>query len=357
MSENFSWSTSAGRWMGVPVRLHLFLFIFVALIFGAEWNKFSLNSNLFAGTAMVTVFVLMGSIILHELAHIFALGNLGGHVNEIELMPWGGNSDFGLPNTGAGRAVVYMSGPFANGVIFLLGTLLLTQNHNSTLVELVNPFAPHWFNAADWQVSLAKIVAWVNFQLMIVNLIPCYPFDGANIVRSLIDTINVDLPRYRVETAIKVIGHAVAFAFIGMAWIFQDYNANSGLPIQPIWLLLLMFGITLFFSARYSLAREIHADDSEWEDVEDMDYDSIYNETSIFDFSDDTENTAYSQWLTEKQDERREDQQRIEDEEDRRADEILKKLHGGSLSSLTDEERSVLDRVSARIRRRRGQGV
>ena len=79
--------------------------------------------------------------------------------------------------------------------------------------------------------------------------------------------------------------------------------------------------------------------------------------SSIFDFSDETENSAYSQWLTEKRDERREDQQQVEAEEDRHADEILKKLHGGSLSSLTEEERSILDRVSARIRRRRQQGV
>jgi Zn-dependent protease len=343
--------------MGVPVRLHLLLFLLIALIFGAEWNKYSANSNLFAGTAMVTVLVLLVSILIHELAHIFSLCNLGGHVNEIVLMPWGGDSDFGLPATGPTRAVVYLAGPFVNGAIFLLGTVLLTQNESTTLIELVNPFAPHWFNAADWQVSLARIVTWVNFQLMLVNMIPCYPFDGANIVRSLVCMINVDLPKYRVETAIKVMGHAVAFSFIGMAWIFRDYSAVSSLPIQPIWLLFLLFGITLFFSAQYSLSREIQSDETDWEDVEDMDYDSIYNESSIFDFSDDTENTAYSQWLTEKQDERREDQQRIEDEEDRRADEILKKLHGGSLSNLTEEERSVLDRVSARIRRRRQQGV
>jgi Zn-dependent protease len=262
-----------------------------------------------------------------------------------------------LPDSGPARAVVYLAGPFINGAVFLLGTILLLQNENSTLTELVNPFAPHWFDAANWQVSLAAIVTWVNFQLMLVNMIPCFPFDGANIVRSLIDTLNVDLPKYRVESAIKVIGHAVAFALIGLAWIFRHYSTGSSLPIQPTWLLFLLFGITLLFSAQYSLSRETQTEDSDWDDVEDMDYDSIYNESSIFDFSDDTENSAYSQWLSEKQDERREEQRRIEVEEDRRADEILKKLHGGSLSSLTEEERSILDRVSARIRRRRQQGV
>lgn len=357
MSENLSWSTNAGRWIGVPVRVHLLLILFLALIFGAEWNKYSTNSNFFAGTAMVTVLVLLGSIILHELAHAFALRNLGGHVNQIVLMPWGGNSEYGLPTTGPIQAVVYIAGPFVNGALFMLGAIVLIQSDSATLMELVNPFAPLWFNAAEWQVSLARIVTWVNFQLLLVNLIPCYPFDGANIVRAVISTLNVDVPRYRVESAIKVMGHAVAFSFIFLAWIVRDYSAGSDLPIQPIWLLFLLFGITLFFSAQYSLAQESLNEDEDWEDVEDMDYDSIYSESSIFDFSDDSTNTAYSQWLTEKQDERRVDQQRIEDEEDRQADEILKKLHGGSLSNLTDEERSILNRVSARIRRRRQQGV
>jgi hypothetical protein len=48
---------------------------------------------------------------------------------------------------------------------------------------------------------------------------------------------------------------------------------------------------------------------------------------------------------------------RAEEEEDRRADEILRKLHDGGISSLTNEERTILDRVSARIRRNRQQGV
>ena len=357
MAENLCWSTNAGRWIGVPVRVHVLLLLFVALIFGAEWNENSSNSNMFAGTAMVTVLVLLGSIILHELAHAFALINLGGQIHQVVLTPWGSNSDLGLPTTGPARAVVYLAGPFLNGAVFLLGATLLVQAESSTLMELINPFAPHRFVPAEWQVSLAEIITWVNFQLFLVNMLPCFPFDGANIVRALIATLNVDLPKYRVESAIKVMGHAVAFALIGLAWIFRHDASGSDLPIQPIWLLLLLLGVTLFFSAQYSLARETEAKSSDWDEVEDMDYDGMFSESSIFDFSDETENSAYSQWLTEKRDERREDQQQVEAEEDRHADEILKKLHGGSLSSLTEEERSILDRVSARIRRRRQQGV
>ena len=355
MTENFGWSANIGRWMGIPIRVHLFFFLFVVFMFGAEWNSGQSNLNFFAGTAMATLFVLIGSILIHELAHVFAIANLGGHVNNLMLMPWGGNSDFVLPQTPLSRTMVHLAGPFINGAIFLFGTALLVQSEHSTLSQLINPFEPHWFNAEQWQVSLIEITTWVNFQLMLFNLIPCHPFDGANVVRSLIDSINIDLPRYRIETAIKLIANLAAFFIIGLAWLCRDYDAG---PIQPTWMVLLLFGITLIFAARHSLHAETQVVDSDWDEMEDMDYDSLYNETSFFDFSnEETDNTAYSQWLNEKQEARREDETLKEQEEDRRADEILQKLHGDGIKSLTEEEKLILDRVSERIRRRREQGV
>jgi len=355
MADNFIWSTSLGRWTGVPVRAHLLLFLFVATIFGAEWNYASNNANFFIGTAMVTVLVLIVSLIIHELAHVFALNNLGGHVNTIVFMPWGGNSDFVLPENANSRSLVHLAGPFANGAIFALGTALLVQSDHSTLAHLVNPFDPHWFDSATWQVSLTEIITWVNFQILIVNLIPCFPFDGAKVVRSTIASINVDVPKLRVESAIQLIGNAIAFAFIGMAWLVRDFQVG---PIRPTWTLFLLVGITLLFAARYSFQQETYEDEPDWDDeTDDVDYDSVYSDSAFFDFREHSENTAYSQWLQEKQEARREVELRKEEEEDRRADDILKKLHQGGISSLSEEERLILDRVSARIRRRRQQGV
>ena len=354
MSDNFSWSVNAGRWTGIPIRVHLFLFLFVAIIFGVQWNNSAPNVNILFSSAMVTVIVLIGSLILHELAHVFAISNLGGHVNNLVLMPWGGNSDFVLPATGYSRALVHFAGPFVNGVVFLFGSALLVQSEYSSFFHLINPLEQHGFNMSRWQAALIEIVTWVNFQLMIINLIPCYPFDGAGIVRSLINAMNTDLTRFRIESAIRLIGNLVAFAFIGLAWFLRDYQAEH---FQPTWLLFLMFGITLIFCAKYSLQIETQESDSDWDEMEEMDYDSIYSDSSFFDFAEDSENTAYSQWLQEKQEARRESEIRIEEEEDRRADDILKKLHRDGAKSLTDDERSILDRVSARIRRRRQQGV
>lgn len=353
MSDNFNWSTNIGRWIGIPVRIHLFLFLFVAIVFGAEWNPGSANSNMFAATAMVTVIVFLASILLHEFAHAFALANLGGHVNNVVLMPWGGISDWSLPQAGYSRALVYAAGPFANGVVFLLGSALLIQSEHSTMSQLVNPFDPHWFDGGQWPVSLITIVTWVNFQIAFINLIPCYPFDGAGIVRSLIAEMKFDVPQYRVESAINLIGNSVAFGLIGIAWLCRSYDGGS---VHPAWLVMLLCGITLFFSAAYSMHLETQQDPN-WDDFDDMEYGSLYDETSFFDFTEDNENVSYSQWLQEKQDARRAHELHAEEEEDRLADDILKKLHTHGITSLTPDERSLLDRVSIRIRRRREQGV
>ena len=155
-----------------------------------------------------------------------------------------------------------------------------------------------------------------------------------------------------------MIGDLVGFAFIGLAWFFRHYEAKGpGLLFEPAWLILLLFGVTLLFCSRFSLHNETTTNEADWDEMEDMDYDSIYNESQYFDFTDESENIAYSQWLIEKQEARRETEIRREEEEDRRADEILQKLHKDGLKSLTDEERSLLDRVSSRLRRRRQQGV
>lgn len=354
MSKKFSWSMNAGRWLGVPVRLHLFLFLFIVLLFGLEWNIAG-STNIATGTAMATVVVLLGSILIHELAHAFAISNLGGHVNNFVLVPWGGNSDFALPPGANSRAVIHFAGVFANGMIVCMCAGLLIQSDQGTLTELINPLRPHRFDLANWEVSFFKIVTWVNFQLMIVNLLPCYPLDGAKMVRAMIDTAEIDLPRVRVETAIKLIGHMVAFAFIGSAWICGDLDIEA--PIQPIWLPMLLIGITLLFTAKYSLHVETNRAGGDWDELEDMDYGSIYSETAFFDLDDEVDGTEYSQWLQEKQEARREIDTRIEMEEEKLADKILDKLHKDGISSISDEEQLILQRVSERIRRRREEGV
>jgi Zn-dependent protease len=259
MAEDHVWSVSAGRWFGVPVRIHVSLLLFLAAIFGVEWHFQDLIEPSFGGTGLVTALVLIASILIHEFAHLFAIANLGGHCNGMLLTPWGGNSDNTLLESGRARAIIHMAGPFVSGMIFLFGAAVLIRHTSTNVESLINPLRPHGFRSANWEQTILEIVTWVNFQLMAVNLLPCFPFDAAAAMRAIIDSMHLDVPRHRIESFIMAIGHGLAFTMLGMAWLLRGYDGGGA--IQPGWFVLLIAGITLTFTARYSFARETAYDD------------------------------------------------------------------------------------------------
>ena len=141
---------------------------------------------------------------------------------------------------------------------------------------------------------------------------------------------------------------------LGMAWLLRGYDGGE---IQPAWFVLAIAGITLIFTARYSFAQETAYDDPGWDELENSEYDSMYEEGDFFHFGETDENGSYSQWLLEKQHARDAIEQEVEAHEEQLADEVLQKLHKNGITALTDDEKRVLDRFSERLRRRRQSGV
>lgn len=370
MRENLGWSSSVGCWFGMPVRVHCFLVLFFALILAIEWSLFGTNQQVGVGTGLVTIAIICACVVAHELAHWYAIVNLGGHVTHLMLMPWGGNSDYYLTIPARTRWIAHAAGPFANGVLFAIGATLLLETGSADWLQLTNPFRPHNFDLAEWELSVLKISTWVNFQLLFVNLIPCFPFDGAAIVRSVMGAFNENLPNVRLESGLMVMGHAVAFTMIGLSLLIHDYDLG---PIGPAWILMALGGISLFYAARYSFAVETEFDDREWDEDLEAEHDAFYESVAQESFDSDdgyafdefndsnefsgTEPLDYSQWLHEKQEERQAEKHELEQEENQLADRILTKLHRDGIESLSREERELLNRVSARLRRKRGQGV
>ena len=360
MKEDQSWSLGIGRWGNVTLRVHLLFLLAVIVVFGAEWNVGATNINFFSGTAAVTVMALLGAVVIHQAARAFVIRCVGAEVHEIEFMPWGGNCVSDLNDSNPLAPLAHSAGLFANGMLFFMGFVLLHQTGESTAL---NPFTPQRFDINSPQVSALKIFSWVNLQLMLVNLVACHPFDGAKIVRSIIANFKLPLTKYRTETAIMLIGHACAFASIGIGIVLMVRNYEPGIRATgPAWVVFLIAGVTLFFSARFSMVQETSENEESWDDQRQKDYGFMFDTMGTAETKhdeDDRERLAYSQWLSEKQEERRRFDQDREFEEDSWADRVLEKLHanGGDLDCLTEPERGVLNRFSERVRRRREQGV
>ncbi len=361
MNENNSWSAGIGRWVGVEVNIHVIFFLVVAFLFAVQWQHAHALSHDQMGTALVTSLVLLMSVVAHEIGHMFSLVNLGGGVNKIVLTPWGGNSDVDLPENPWAQLIVTASGPFVNLAIFMFSAALLLQTNMGSLGDFINVLRPHSFDATSGAVSLFKIAAWVNFYLFVVNLIPCFPFDGAQVVRSILELLGLDVSKIRSECAIMVLGNAVAMVTVGLALFLLDFKHG---PVQPMWFFVMSAGIVLYFASRYSFELEskkalANHNTQEW------DFDKLAADAAFYGVSDDYHSglddpsgedmISQSQWMTEKQEARQRELMEQESHEDRKADEILEKLHvsGMGIEGLNADERAILNRVSDRLRRRR----
>ncbi len=352
MQDRYTWTASLGRWLGVPIRLHVLFVLFAIVVFLVQQNASS-STNPLAGTAIATILIFLVSVLLHELAHVFANINLGGQIEDVTLAPWGGQSRMLLPPSPRAQLLVHLAGPFANAIIFAVGALLLTQSKYASLGELMNPFQPFSIIGGSPEISILKIVTWTNFQLLIINLLPVHPFDGSYALRSAIKSHNPSLPSIKIETAILVIGIGTSLVIIGLAWVVRDQQLSN---LFPGWFLFSMAGITLISTARYGFHIHTLPEVEDWgaEHEEFASYDHLYDEEDLLDFeAEESDDISISQWLQEKQDSRESLELAVEVEEERRADRILDKLHHQGIESLSEDEKSLLNRVSARYRRKR----
>jgi Zn-dependent protease len=338
----------------------MFLLV-VAFIFAVQWRYAPSLTHDEMGTALVTSMVLLLSVVAHEIGHLFAMVNLGGGVKQIVLTPWGGNSEIELPPNPWAQLIVTAAGPFVNLAIFMFTAAFLMQINQGSFGDIINVFQPHSFDATAGAVSLFKIAAWVNFYLLAINLIPCFPFDGAQLVRSGLELLRLDVSKLRSECAIMVLGNGVAIGIVGLSFFLLEFDHG---PVRPLWFFVMATGITLYFAARYSFEVQTNKTRSSYK-TQDWEFSNLASDAAFYgvagdyhsgmDDPDGEDMISQSQWMTEKQEARQRALVEQEFQEDRRADEILEKLHMGGMGieGLNADERDVLNRVSDRLRRRR----
>ena len=164
-----SWNFKIFRAFGVDVRIHWLLIFFLILQIVQACIAIGLAGLLWSP---VLAFILFFSILLHEYGHCAAARRVGGSANEIILWPLGGLARCSCPSTPKAELITSFGGPFVN-------ILLLVSGYAVLKMKLL-PFSGDLFQ------YLYSSMLLINRDLLLFNLIPCYPLDGGRIFKALL---------------------------------------------------------------------------------------------------------------------------------------------------------------------------
>ena len=176
-----SWSISAGRIVGIEVRIHvtfLFLLIFVWMTDPASRAPIS------AIRGLGLVAVIFVCVILHELGHAVVAVKAGLPPKSIILLPIGGitmlDESSALERGSPAPLMlkrdvrIALAGPLVNLAVALIsGSILLA----------VAPEIHLWMKPWVHSNHLLRSFVWVNLCLALINLLPAYPTDGGRLLR------------------------------------------------------------------------------------------------------------------------------------------------------------------------------
>jgi Zn-dependent protease len=209
-----------GKIWGVPIGLHFSWFLIFGLL---TW---SLASGYFPGEypslsipaywllAMVTSVLFFGSVLAHELGHVYLALRNAIPVKGITLFIFGGVAQIAEEPCSPGAEFrIAIAGPLVSlSLAGAFGGLFLLDQAIPLLA------AP--------SVWLLRI----NFILAVFNMIPGYPLDGGRVLRALIWWLTKDISRATQIASFS--GQLVAFGFISYG-IFSLLNGNI---LNGLWL-------------------------------------------------------------------------------------------------------------------------
>jgi Zn-dependent protease len=146
---------------------------------------------------------LFAIVTLHEFGHSLACRQVGGTANKVVLWPLGGVAYVDPPQRPGATLWSLAAGPLVN-VALVPVTFGLVLTARSMGLAGASPDA----------YACLRMVALINLGILVFNLLPVYPLDGGQILRSLLWYV---LGRARSLTAATVVGFAGVLVLLVLA--------------------------------------------------------------------------------------------------------------------------------------------
>jgi len=164
------------RLFGITVYLHWSWFI---AIFWFVSQALGYTSQFWSVAECLGLFLL---VLMHEFGHQLACRSVGGRTHDIVLWPFGGVAYVSPPQRPGATLWSIAAGPLVNLLLFPVLTGLRMVVGAMTWHHFVPP--------TDAGLSDLQLFVWmlwcINIVLFVFNMLPIYPLDGGQILRSLL---------------------------------------------------------------------------------------------------------------------------------------------------------------------------
>jgi Zn-dependent protease len=162
-------------------------------------------------------------VLMHEFGHALACRQTGGTANQIVLWPLGGVAYVNPPQRPGATLWSIAAGPLVN--VALLPILIAVVVISRSL---------GWAQAMPNVYQLLRAVLWIDASLLVFNMLPIYPLDGGQILRSLLWFV---LGRARSLMVATVLGFVGVVGFFVLAlWVRSIwFGAISVFMLMNCW--------------------------------------------------------------------------------------------------------------------------
>jgi Zn-dependent protease len=206
------------RFSGIDVFLHWSWFLVAVYEIQDRGHSYSsISWNIVEYLALFLI------VLLHEFGHALACRQVGGRANQIVLWPLGGVAYVDPPPRPGATLWSIAAGPLVNVALLpILGGAVMFTRGQLSLAEMLNAH------------DLLTRVFWINVGLLAFNILPIYPLDGGQILRSL---LWFPLGRARSLQVATILGFVGVAGFIGLALWMQSiwFGALAAFMLLNCW--------------------------------------------------------------------------------------------------------------------------
>jgi Zn-dependent protease len=215
------------RLFGIQVYLHWSWFL-IALL-RIEYRDPRDGSLTRYALEYLTLFLI---VLVHEFGHALACRSVGGQASQIVLWPLGGVAYVSPPQRPGPMLWSIAAGPLVNVILFPIFTAFWLISRSAGWIE-TQP-AVYFF---------IRDICFVNTAMLVFNLLPVYPLDGGQILRSLLWFVFGRARSLLIAAIVGFIGVIILIALAGLLFFFSD-DRTSGvwLGIMALFILFNCWG-------------------------------------------------------------------------------------------------------------------